>query len=146
MEPRKFYIATSLENHAAHNRVRDALQARGFRLTYDWTPHGAAWPKGAAYVREVMRAEKQGVLAADFLVLLLPGGKGTHVELGLALAIDLPILLVAEDGDLSFLRSEGPFCGFWLSDGVSHYHSVEEMLEYCPLLLGHQTPKVSDET
>lgn len=127
----KFYIATSLENVVGHHAIRNVLLERGLILTYDWTTHGTAWPRGSAYVRNVIRAEQAGVRDADFVIVLLPGGKGTHVELGMALALNKPVLLVGDPADkdpLSFLRCEGPFCGFWISDGVSHYVDAQELL------------------
>jgi nucleoside 2-deoxyribosyltransferase len=124
---KSFYIATRLENHAQHNRVRDELHARGYKITYDWTTHGPAWPQGMAYVREVMRQERKGVLDADFVVVLLPGGKGTHVELGIAIAKQIPVFLVTED--LSFLECLKGFCGFYVSDNVQHFKSVDDLLK-----------------
>lgn len=89
----KFYIATRLENHALHNDVRDALVARGHKITYDWTIHGPVWRDGVARIQEVCAAELQGVYAADVVVVLLPGGRGTHAELGAALARGKSLIL-----------------------------------------------------
>jgi hypothetical protein len=92
-----FYIATRLENHAQHNDVRDRLIAMGHELTYDWTKHGPVWRSGCEVIRETAIAERQGVQDADFVVVLLPGGRGTHVELGMALALRTPVIIWAAD-------------------------------------------------
>lgn len=81
----RYYIATTLENHAEHNRIRDILNAAGHECTYDWTEHGSLmkFPERRA---EVAQKELNGVIEADVIIVLMPGGRGTHVELGAALA------------------------------------------------------------
>jgi nucleoside 2-deoxyribosyltransferase len=81
----KFYIASGLENAALVKKVRDELQQGGDQITYDWTLHGSVQDFPDKW-REVGHAEIKGVLDADFVVVILPGGKGTHTELGIALA------------------------------------------------------------
>ena len=93
----KYYIASKLENHAEHNRVRDALNALGHEITYDWTPHGPVYGSGLARVREVAELETRGVLDADFVVVLWPGGRGTHVELGMAIAAGKRVVFISAD-------------------------------------------------
>ena len=39
-------------------------------------------------------ADLRGIEKADALIVLLPGKEGTHIELGYALALDLPVLIV----------------------------------------------------
>lgn len=91
----RFYIATSLEAWAAHNAVRDRLQQNpGWELTYDWTAHGSVQHEGVDRVREVALAETEGVMDADFVVGILPGGRGTHCELGIAIGASIPIILL----------------------------------------------------
>lgn len=47
--------------------------------------------------REIAIAEIAGVRDADVLVALLPGGYGTHVEIGAALALGKQIILHTPD-------------------------------------------------
>lgn len=89
----KFYIATTLRNHFAHNLVRDLLVAKGHEITYDWTVHGPVWASGFEVLTETAHKEMQGVVDSDFVVVLLPGGNGTHTELGMALALGKPVFL-----------------------------------------------------
>ena len=92
----RFYIATRLERAADHNRVRDALHAAGHRITYDWTKHGSVRHVSTEVMADVAGAELRGVYLANFVVVLLPGGRGTHLELGAALAWRRPVVLHAE--------------------------------------------------
>jgi len=82
----KFYIATSLDNAEQHNAVRDALVAQGHTITHDWTQCGVDKGPSVEELRKRGDADIEGVLQADLLIVLLPGGKGTHVELGLMIA------------------------------------------------------------
>lgn len=93
----RYYIATSLERHTDHNLVRDAMAAEGHEITYDWSVHGPVWAAGVGRIREVAQLETQGVLDADVVIVLLPGGRGTHAELGMAIAAGKPILLHCAD-------------------------------------------------
>lgn len=101
----RFYIATGLERVADHQRVMRALHEVGHRITYSWAAHGSVQREGEARIREVALAEKAGVKEADFVVVLLPGGRGTHAELGMALAWNKPVFIQAD-----------PVCGFFSQD------------------------------
>lgn len=92
-----YYIATKLERHADHNLVRDTMAAQGHTITYDWTTHGSVREEGSARMREAADGMVRGVLDADLVIVLLPGGRGTHAELGMALAAGIPVILHAED-------------------------------------------------
>lgn len=93
----KFYIATSLSRAAAHHTVREALKKGGHEISYDWTLHGSVKSVSKERLREVALLELGGVAEADFVVVLLPGGNGTHLELGFALAKEKRVFLHTED-------------------------------------------------
>jgi hypothetical protein len=80
------YIASALENADNVRELRDLLAARGIELTHDWTVHGSVKDQGIERIREVAENELRGVAAADLVIVLLPGGRGTHIEFGIALA------------------------------------------------------------
>ncbi|MCB1119324.1 MAG: hypothetical protein KDK65_05130 [Chlamydiia bacterium] len=93
----KYYIATSLSRALSHNSVRDGLQTLGHELAYDWTSHGSVKEVSKERLSSVATAELNGVAAAEFVVVLLPGGFGTHIELGFALALGKQVFLHSED-------------------------------------------------
>lgn len=95
--PLRFYIATRLERHQAHNLVRDQLTARGWECSYDWTVHGSVKNTTTQVIERVCEAEIAGVESADLVIVLLPGGRGTHVELGIAIGARVPVILHALD-------------------------------------------------
>lgn len=121
-----FYIATKLDNDAAHNRLRDQLVALGHKITYDWTVHGPAFSKGLDEVRRVAKAETQGVMRADFVVMLWPGGRGTHVELGMGLALGKLCYIITPVEEHHQAHKET--CAFYHYPCAVLCHTVEEFL------------------
>lgn len=113
-----FYIASGLQNKENVQYVSAHLKACGFTHTYDWTCNKR--PESSVELKEIGEAERTGVLDSDFLILLLPGGKGTHVELGMALAQHKRVYLYSPDDDINdfsttstfyFLEEINPFIG-----------------------------------
>lgn len=123
----KFYIATRLENHIEHNSVRDRLRAIGHEITYDWTTHGSVKNVSADRLREVAEAELRGVINADYVVVLLPGGRGTHTKLGIALAVGRPVIIRGTDEALG-VSSET--CAFYHHPLVRRLWHMDS-LEFC---------------
>lgn len=112
---RKVYIATRLENARAHNDLRDALATLSVRTTYDWTTHGRV-KDSAVQMCYVATGEMRGIREADCVVALLPGGRGTHVEIGAALALRIPVVLFDPDGSLTNPGEET--CAFYHHPGI----------------------------
>jgi hypothetical protein len=90
--------------------MRDALVERGCTITYDWTE--------ADHQQEIIRdcdsQEIQGVRDADFVVVFLPMGKETFVELGAALALRKKIFFFASEEEERALEESHLFyhmCG-----------------------------------
>jgi len=125
------YIATSLSRIADHNALRDRLRVEfGVELTYDWTTHGSMQAQPDRW-SEVALAELNGVVLADFVVVLLPGGRGTHVELGAALASGTPVILQASGSEV--LAAGGYNCIFYSHPGVEVVlGSMEDLIGRLP--------------
>lgn len=119
----KYYIATSTARMPFHNLVRDELGKLGHEITYDWTTHGSVRETGLARLREVAHAECQGILDADFILVLLPGGKGTHAELGLSIASKKPVFIHSEDPGAFEIGPQA--CAF--------YHHANVVRISCPI-------------
>jgi len=94
----KYYVATTLDNADQAQLVISKLEKFGHEVTYDWTTHGKIDVKDQETIKiakEVAKKELQGVMDADVLIVLYPGGGGTHIEFGAALALNKPIIFVA---------------------------------------------------
>lgn len=90
------YVATGLQNIEDAKRTVGRLVELGFSISYDWTVHGSLHDKPESWSGSAL-AEQRGVSVCDALLVLLPGGRGTHVELGVALGGHRKILLVGTD-------------------------------------------------
>lgn len=91
----RFYIASGLQNFENARYAAEKLRGQGFIQTYDWT-HNEKTDSMEEIVRRG-RLEINGVRDADFVVVLLPGGKGTHTEFGIALGLGKRIYLYSEE-------------------------------------------------
>ena len=96
--PLHIYVATGLEHAHRARLVGCALRAAGHHITYDWTTHGSVQGEGSERLAEVAQAERDGVAVADLVIAILPGGRGTHVEIGMALGYGIPVALLIQNG------------------------------------------------
>lgn len=119
----RFYVGTGLARAAEAQRVAQQLKADGWTHTYDWTVHGSVAARSPADWPEIAAKEINGVTEADVAVILLPGGRGTHAELGAALGMNIPVVLVASQEDLfeapTFPGSKPGFCLFHHHPGIT---------------------------
>lgn len=123
-----FYIAASLADRAAAEQLAGALVMRGHAITYLWweqrdlrTIFADASPlQAAAALAARSNAEIESIRRADLLVAILPGGVGTHVEIGVALGMGKPVILL-DAPDLIGRPTDGGRaypCAFHFADGV----------------------------
>lgn len=82
----KIYIASSLENKEKAAQLIHRIRLSGHTITYDWTQRGDVRNDGELAMMETAQSEVNAVTAADMVIIMLPGGRGTHTELGVALA------------------------------------------------------------
>ena len=121
----KFYVATKLENFSEAQRVIKLLTDLGHTVTYDWTVHGSVYRDGLTRVREVAHLEAKGVRDADVVIVILTGGRGTHVELGMAVAYGASVILYGTEAHFAI----GPeACAFYRLDCVRHVTNDAELL------------------
>jgi hypothetical protein len=118
--PKRFYLATRKDRGIEAQVIVDALNAHGWERTFAWTDQDTVDTE--EYAKTAV-AELAGVREADVLIVLLPGGYGTHVEIGVALALGKPVVLHATDR--TTLETPYP-CVF-------HYHPGVKLLVSEPL-------------
>lgn len=139
--PQSYYIASALENHEQVRQVKAMLDAAGWEHTYDWTVHGSVQKCGPERIAEVAKAETEGVSKAEVVIVLLRGGRGTHVELGIALAFAWAyehdqddegaptICLYSPDPEKDF-GDGGSTCAFYHHPSVHKFTDLDEMIGY----------------
>lgn len=121
---KNFYIATGLTRIKEHNLVRDALLAKDWKITYDWTSHGSVKKTSFNRLKDVGFKMAKGIFDADVVIVLLPGGRGTHTELGMAIAKNKRIFIHAESSDYFSLCDET----------IAFYHLENIFHLTCPLV------------
>lgn len=109
----KFYIASKLENYELVQYVAKKLKNRGWTQTYDWTVHGSVKSVSEEKLKEVGIKERQGAVDADILIMLTPQGRGTHVELGIAIGLNKKIEIWHEN-DKYFQCTDDTSSFYWL--------------------------------
>jgi nucleoside 2-deoxyribosyltransferase len=129
--PKRFYLATRKDRSAQAAPLLEALMTHGWKRTHVWTDHDDTSPDGYA---KIALAELEGIREADLLIVVLPGGYGTHVEIGAALGLGKPVILHAPDRK----TLETPYpCPFHYHPGVrllvSEVLDVDAVLACLPL-------------
>ncbi|MGA7574697.1 MAG: nucleoside 2-deoxyribosyltransferase [Terriglobales bacterium] len=113
--PKHFYLSTKKDRLDQAGSLLDALKANGWKQTFAWSDETTANHRDYA---DIALAELEGVRQADVLIVLLPGGFGTHVEIGAALALGKRVVLHAPDRK----TLETPYAC------VFHYHPLVTLL------------------
>lgn len=118
----KFYIASSFANKDRVNYIRLKLLSEGYSLTYDWTVNERAIT--AKQLHRIGTLEQSAIAACDIFILLLPAGKGSHVELGMALAWNKRVYIYAEEE-----IEPADASTFYFVDGVERtYGNMDELI------------------
>ena len=113
----KFYIASTLSNADMVQKIASYLKLKGWAQTYDWTKHVPVLDMPGTLLGKISEEELRGVMECDVFFLLLPGKRGSHAELGAALASNKPVILLSTNHDL--FSEEGLLCSF-------HWHPKVE--------------------
>ena len=91
-----FYVASGLKNVEQVRLVSNRLKQNGWTHTYDWT----ITLLDDSNISIVAQEEFEGVKKADVVIILNPKGRGTHVELGMAIAFNKKIYIYDGDGSV----------------------------------------------
>ncbi len=111
LKGKTFYIATNIDNKDLARRVSEAIEALGGSVPAKWFDLPDLRPLVGEELREAMRQrarfDASGAFNAGLLIAIMPGGRGTHFELGVAagsataLACPAPIVWVPTGVDPS---------------------------------------------
>jgi nucleoside 2-deoxyribosyltransferase len=107
----KSYIASRLENADKVNELAKNLKEAGMEQSYDWTTHGRVQKSDGEVIRNTSVKEANGVIDADVVIVALPGARGTHTELGIAIGLGKKIFVWGENED-AFMKDERT-CSFY---------------------------------
>ena len=103
----KFYIASSFANKEKVRYASEQLKDLGHIQTYDWTRNERA--SSFKELERIGQFEKEAVLEADILIVLLPAGKGSHIEMGMAIGQGKKIYLHSETDRVNDFETTSTF-------------------------------------
>jgi len=103
----KFYIASGFKNKDSVRYVSEKMKNKGHFHTYDWTKNERA--STIEELKEIGQNEKNAVTEADFIVVLLPAGKGSHIELGIALGHGKKVYLYSPTEEVNNFETTSTF-------------------------------------
>lgn len=98
------YVASSTKNIPTVRRIQHTALAYGHRITSDWTKAVERYGENPgvdtldkAIAKECALEDARGVRGADLVIVLChPDMRGTWIEIGMALAWQIPVWLVGE--------------------------------------------------
>lgn len=94
----KFYIGSGFKNCELVNYYSKKLQEHGWEHTYNWAKN-ISNDETIEDLIEYSKLEQKGIIECDVVIILLPAGRGTHIELGMALALNKKIFLCSATED-----------------------------------------------
>ncbi|MFD1778490.1 group-specific protein [Fredinandcohnia salidurans] len=122
---KKFYVASSFKNIETVRYVSQQLVKRGFIHTYDWTKNERA--STFDDLKAIGIQEKNAVIESDFLIVLFPAGKGSHIELGIALGQGKKIYLYSPDDQINHFETTSTF--YHLPEVEKCIGTIEDLIE-----------------
>lgn len=94
----KFYIGAGFKNCELVNYYSKILEENGWEHTYNWAKN-ISNDETIEDLIEYSKLEQKGIIESDVVIILLPAGRGTHIELGMALALNKKIFLCSATKD-----------------------------------------------
>lgn len=125
-----FYVASSFKNVENVRYVARNLEREGYVNTYDWTRIAEAIGEKSLTLddlRDIGQKERGALLKADVVVILLPGGKSAHVEMGIAIGRAKRILLHSPDASIDNIETTSTF--YHLPEVEKCYGTLDELLD-----------------
>ena len=74
-----------MKNCELVNYYSKKLKENGWQQTYDWVKN-VSDDVAIEDMTEYAKLEKQGIVDSNVVIILLPAGRGAHIELGMAIA------------------------------------------------------------
>lgn len=122
----KFYIASSLRNYKQVRELSRLLRNAGWECTYDWTMNCPLEKIDGETLKSIGEKECEGVKQSEVVIILTPQGRGTHTELGMAIALDKKVYVCHHD-DTYFQWDEYTSAFYWLSQVRRLIGNTEEL-------------------
>lgn len=108
-----FYISSRLSNMDEVRYVAGRLKKNGWVHTCDWTGFDVSAENNPDRLQTISKREYEGIQAADVVIVITPQGRGTHIEMGMAIALGKRVYICHTDN--SYFKCDDNTCAFyWL--------------------------------
>lgn len=136
----RIYVAGRTSEIEKVQMVQERLKAHGHDITFDWTSEEegevrADWSAYPGRAAEISGLERRAIEAADAVVLVgygcdeqSRGGLGCFIEVGMALALETPVVIWGPARESVFWYSTGREA-LPLVDRAAHIGVIEARLE-----------------
>lgn len=94
----KFYVGSGMKNCELVNYYAKLLKENGWEQTHDWVKNVSDDISRNDMIKYAS-LESQGIVDSDVVIILLPAGRGAHIELGMAMALNKEIFLCSVTDD-----------------------------------------------
>ncbi|MET1015047.1 MAG: group-specific protein [Paenisporosarcina sp.] len=121
----KFYVASSFQNINQVRTITKELIQIGGHLSYDWTLNERA--DSIEDLQRIGSLEKAAIEDSELVIIVLPGGNGTHIELGLAIAGKKKIILFSPDHKIMDAETSTTF--YHLPEIEKCFGSIEKCID-----------------
>mgnify|MGYP001623410181 FL=1 len=121
----KFYIGSGMKNCELVNYYAKILKSNGWEQTYDWVKN-ISDNVTLEDITGYAALESQGIVDSDVVIILLPAGRGAHIELGMAMALNKKVLLCSNTKEEFSLENTVAF--YQLPDIVRLVGAADENL------------------
>lgn len=115
----KIYLASSLNNAERVKELKTLVEDIGYKITYEWYTHGLITDQSV--LPEIGKLESQGVIDCDVLLMIQPAALGSHVELGIAIALGKKIIIFEEVEPIQ----QKPF---YFLPGIEKHRNVDDLI------------------
>lgn len=92
----KFYMGSGLKNAKVVNEFSKKLKEIGWEHTYNWTENNLE-NESIEDLIKYATLEQKAIEESEVVIIILPAGRGTHVELGMAIALNKKIYLYSNN-------------------------------------------------
>jgi len=105
-KPIQAYIATAYGERERAEQLAEIMRRIGYEITCEWWL--LEYTDDPARLEEYATYDSDGIRRAELVVVLLPGGYGTHAELGIAIGLGKEIIIHESDQAIDCIYYHAP--------------------------------------
>lgn len=120
----KFYVGSSFKNNQLVNYISKEFSKFDWENTHNWAENIKVNETQSDLISSSIQ-EKEAIKSADVIIIVLPGGLGTHIEIGMALAWEKKVYLCSTDEKLL----NGTVNFYYLPDIIKLSGNIDDIIQ-----------------